>query len=54
MHGRSRINLKIKLKLAQLLHLRVAFRTLPLFYLRAQNLRACARKNYATVETNPY
>ena len=30
--------------------LRAVFHTLPLCYLRAENFRACARKNYATVE----
>ena len=38
----------LKLNLAQLLRLRVAFHTLPLFH-----LRTFALKNYATVEINP-
>ena len=50
--GRSRINVKVETR--STFTLRVAFHTLPLFYLRAQNLRAYARKNYATVETSPY
>ena len=34
---------------------RVAFHTLPLFHLRTSILRALfARKNYATVEINPW
>ena len=31
---------------------RAAFHTLPLFYLRTQVLRTCARKNYVTVDTS--
>ena len=31
---------------------RVAFHTLPLFYLRTQVLRTWARKNYVTVDTS--
>ena len=40
------------MNLAQFFRLRVAFHTLPLFHLRMSNLRAFARKNYATVEIN--
>ena len=47
MEGRA---LTEKLNLAQLLRLLAAFHTFPLCYLRAENLRAYARKNYATVE----
>ena len=50
MCGRSLVN--VKLNLAQLSHLRMAFLTLPLFHLRAQIFRAFARKNYAAVEIN--
>ena len=39
---------------AQILPLRVAFHTLPLFHLHTQILSALARKNNATVEINPY
>ena len=49
MYGRSRVNVKVHLNLAQLLLLRVAFHTLPLFH-----LRMFAKKNYATVEINHY
>ena len=38
----------LKLNLAQLLRLRIAFHTLPLFH-----LRTFALKNYATMEINP-
>ena len=31
---------------------RAAFHTLPLFYLRTEILRTCARKNYMTVDTS--
>ena len=31
---------------------RAAFHTLPLFYLRTQRFRTCARKNYVTVDTS--
>ena len=31
---------------------RAAFHTWPLFYLRTQILRTCARKNYVTVDTS--
>ena len=49
MYGRSRVNVKVHLNLAQLLLLHVAFHTLPLFH-----LRMFAQKNYATVEINHY
>ena len=43
----------VKLNIAQLSRIRVAFHTLPLFYLCAEILRAFPRKNYAKVEINP-
>ena len=46
MYERPRINVKVEPR--QLLRLRVAFHTLPLFY-----LRAFARKNYASMKINP-
>ena len=51
MYERPKVN--VKLNLAQLLRLRVAFHTLPLIYLHALILRAFARKNYATLEIKP-
>ena len=41
---------KVKVGEIQLSLLRVTFHTMSLFYLRAQNLRAYARKNYTAVE----
>ena len=51
MYERLRINLKVERGLT--LRIRVTFHTLSLFYLRAEDLRVYARKNYATVEINP-
>ena len=48
MYGRSRVNVKVER--GQLLHLRVTFHTLPLFYSRAYNLRAYLRESYVTME----
>ena len=47
MYERPRVNVKVEV---QLFRLHVTFHTSPLFYLRAQNLRGYARKNYATVK----
>ena len=44
----------LKLIEVQLLRLRASFHALPLFYLRAQSLRAYAVKNYAAVEIHLY
>ena len=50
-YGRSRVNVKVER--GQLLHLRVTFHTLSLFYSRAWNLRAYLRERYATMEIYP-
>ena len=50
MYGRSRVSVKVERGLT----LHVAFHTLPLFHLCTYNFRAFARKNYVTVQINPY
>ena len=47
-------SLNEKLSEVQLLRLRATFHALPLFYLRTEIFRTYARKNYATLEINPY
>ena len=48
------LSLNEKLSGVQLLRLRATFHALPLFYIQTQILRTYARKNYATLEINPY
>ena len=47
-------SLNEKLSEVQLLRLRATFHELPLFHLRTYILRTYARKNYATLEINPW
>ena len=53
MYERPQVNVKVEPRSTFTLNLRVAFHTLPLFYLHALILRAFARKNYATLEIKP-